>query len=175
MHTCMEEKLWRQRWHNLVGSGGMLPQKIFKFRVLEMPFLAFSTGHFPQINMQDYAKVSCLLYSESPISSHEVQFFERKKGCFASQTDGKWFFLVAIEAELASRTLSCSTKHQVFTELTHFFHDSLADSSWDLSLCPLECDVFFFFNVLSCDWLFCLSALTLSTPYSFSSFARDRL
>ena len=39
----------------------------------------------------------------------------------------------------------------------------------------LECDVFFFFNVLSCDWLFCLSALTLSTPYSFSSFARDCL
>ena len=36
---------------------------------------------------------------------HEVQFLWKKKGCFASQTDTKWFFLVAIEAELASRTM----------------------------------------------------------------------
>ena len=72
-----------------MGSGGMLPQKIFKFRVLEMPFPAFSTGHFPQINMQEYAKVSCLFYSESPELIMRYSFYERKKGCFASQTDGK--------------------------------------------------------------------------------------
>ena len=28
------------------GSGGILPQKIFKFRVSEMPCPAFSAGHF---------------------------------------------------------------------------------------------------------------------------------
>ena len=84
-----------------------------------MPFPAFSTGHFPQINMQEYAKVSCLFYS-SLVLIVTYSFCQRKKGCFASQTDAKWFFLVAIEADLASRTLSCSTKHQVFTELTFF-------------------------------------------------------
>jgi len=29
-----------------LGAGGMLPQKIFKFRVSEVPFPAFSAGHF---------------------------------------------------------------------------------------------------------------------------------
>ena len=32
------------------GSGGMLPQKIVKFRVSEMPFPAFSGGHFQLIH-----------------------------------------------------------------------------------------------------------------------------
>ena len=44
-----------------------------------MPFLAFSTGHFPQINMQDYAKVSCLLYSESPVLIMRYSFLKEKK------------------------------------------------------------------------------------------------
>ena len=37
----------------------MLPQKILKFRVSEMPFPAFSTGHFLQINMQENVVFVC--------------------------------------------------------------------------------------------------------------------
>ena len=37
------KRLWRL---HLGGSGGMLSQKIFKFRVSEMPSPGFSAGHF---------------------------------------------------------------------------------------------------------------------------------
>ena len=36
----------RQRRLQVEGSGGMLPQKILKFRVSEMPSPGFSAGHF---------------------------------------------------------------------------------------------------------------------------------
>ena len=42
----------RRRLEPLGGSGGMLPQEIFKFRGSEMPFLAFSRGHMFSI-LQD--------------------------------------------------------------------------------------------------------------------------
>ena len=48
------------------GLLGLFPCKIFKFRVLEMPFTAFSAGPFQRINTQENAEVSCLFL---PISS----------------------------------------------------------------------------------------------------------
>ena len=36
----------RRRRLQLGGSGGMVPQKILKFRVSEMPSPGFSAGHF---------------------------------------------------------------------------------------------------------------------------------
>ena len=49
------EKLERRRRPSLKGSGGMLPQKSFNFRVLETPFPAFSqdiSGKFISRKMQ---------------------------------------------------------------------------------------------------------------------------
>ena len=40
-----EEKLARVGAPNLGETRGMLPQKMFKFRVSEMPSPAFSAGH----------------------------------------------------------------------------------------------------------------------------------
>lgn len=45
-----------------MGCGGMLPEKILKFRVSGMPFSAFSAGHFQQVITQENAEVSCLFY-----------------------------------------------------------------------------------------------------------------
>ena len=52
----------------------MLPQKIYKFRDSEMPFPAFSTGHFPQINIQEYAKGSYKFILLISSVDCEVQF-----------------------------------------------------------------------------------------------------
>ena len=41
-----KEKLELRRHSKLGGSGGILPEKIFKFRVSEEPFPEFSVGHF---------------------------------------------------------------------------------------------------------------------------------
>lgn len=40
----------------------MLPQKIFKFRVLEMPFHAFLEEHFRQRNTKENVVVSLFFY-----------------------------------------------------------------------------------------------------------------
>ena len=53
---------------NLEGFGGMLPQKMFKFRVSEMPFPAFSTWYFQLINTQENPLVSCLFYPSLVLS-----------------------------------------------------------------------------------------------------------
>ena len=42
------------------GSGGILPLTILKFRVSEMPFPAFSEGHFLQSNKQENVVFVCL-------------------------------------------------------------------------------------------------------------------
>ena len=57
----------------------MLRQKILKFMVsAEMPFLAFSTAYFEQINMEENAVVSCLFYSSLGLS--KVHSLREKKG-----------------------------------------------------------------------------------------------
>ena len=57
VYARREEKLQCQRQPILTGYGGILPQKILKFRVLEMPCPAFSAGHFLQINTQEYTGI----------------------------------------------------------------------------------------------------------------------
>ena len=42
----------RRRRLQLGGSGGILPQKMLKFRVSEMPSPGFSAGHFQYIMRQ---------------------------------------------------------------------------------------------------------------------------
>lgn len=50
VYTHGEEKLLRRRQLNLGGSGwGNSPQKILEFRISEIPFPAFSAGHFSKI------------------------------------------------------------------------------------------------------------------------------
>ena len=42
------------------SPGGMLPHKMFEFRVSEMPSPAFLAGHFQQIKTKENAVISCL-------------------------------------------------------------------------------------------------------------------
>ena len=50
VYTHGEEKLSHRRWLNLGWSGwGNSPQKILEFRISEIPFPAFSAGHFSKI------------------------------------------------------------------------------------------------------------------------------
>ena len=51
---------------------------IFKFRVWEMPFPAFSAGHFRQINTQENAEVSCLFYPSQVLSTRHSQLREKR-------------------------------------------------------------------------------------------------
>ena len=47
---------------NLGESQGVLSQKIFKFRVSEMPSPAFSAGYSQEIMTKENAVISCLFY-----------------------------------------------------------------------------------------------------------------
>ena len=76
MYAPAEENLWRRRWSNL-GS--------FQFRVLEMPFPVFSTGHFQQTSMQVNAVVGCLFFLSLVLS---VRYSLWKKGQRCNQTFG---------------------------------------------------------------------------------------
>ena len=48
--------------------------KISKFGVWEMPFPAFSAGHFLQINTYENAVVSCLFYPSLVLSARHSVF-----------------------------------------------------------------------------------------------------
>ena len=62
------EKLTRRRRPKPGGSGGMLPEKILKFRVSEMPSPVFSAGHFQQIKAKENTVISCLFYPSLELS-----------------------------------------------------------------------------------------------------------
>ena len=63
---------------NLEGFGGMLPQKMFKFRVSEMPFPAFSTRYFQLINTQEKSS-SQLFVLPIPSVVCKVECLQEKK------------------------------------------------------------------------------------------------
>ena len=68
---------------NLEGFGGMLPQKMFKFRVSEMPFPAFST----LFSVNKYARKSSSQLFVLPIPSVvcKVECLREKKGQWRHQ------------------------------------------------------------------------------------------
>ena len=51
--SAREEKLEHRKFSKQVGSRGAVPLKMFKFRVPEIPFPAFSVGHFQYANMKE--------------------------------------------------------------------------------------------------------------------------
>ena len=71
-----EEKVERRRHTKLVGSWGMLPHKMFELRASEMPFPAFSAGHF---NTTENAVVRCLFYPSLVLSVKYSVYGKRSK------------------------------------------------------------------------------------------------
>ena len=58
----------------------MLPQKIFKFGVSEMPSPAFYAGNFQKIKTKESAAISCLFYPSISSVIGKVQTVYGKKG-----------------------------------------------------------------------------------------------
>ena len=52
---CKGRKVRAQKVLQTIGVSGVFPQKMFKFRVPEIPFPAFSAGHLQYANMKESA------------------------------------------------------------------------------------------------------------------------